>query len=232
MVWDVLVGVGISASQLIITLYAVDISVKEHRQRNAVVIGLLGLAGIGLTVFATIRNGVTQRRLEAQIQVITQDTQLSVHGRVAFDIPGQIITMPLLPFKQNEVPALNIGFHNAGKVPITGGVLSAALVVVPTESVDNAFQEYQSRITQRASGGTLVPGDPMAFYTFVGDALKSDDIPKLRDGREALCVIGALRWKDTTGAFETHIARCYTAEKGAAFQWHILSEDNREVPVH
>ncbi|MHB8525873.1 MAG: hypothetical protein ACYDD2_06925 [Candidatus Acidiferrales bacterium] len=232
MVWDVLVGVGIGASQLIITLYAVDISVKEHRKRNAVVIGLLGLVGIGLTLFATIRNGVAQKRLEAQIRVITQNTQLSVHGRIAFDIPGQIITMPLLPFKKSEVPALNIGFHNAGKVPITGDVLSAALVVVPTESVDKAFQEYQSRITQRASGGTLVPGDPMAFYTVVGEPLKSNDIPKLEDGTEALCVIGAIRWKDATGTYETDIARCYVAETKGVFQWHILAEDNREVPVH
>jgi hypothetical protein len=232
MVWDVLVGVGIAASQLIITLYAVDISVKEHRRRNAVIIGLLGLAGISLTVFATIRNGVAQKDLEAQIQVITQNTQLSVHGHIAFDMPGQIITMPLLPFRRNEVPALNIGFHNAGKVPITSGVLSAALVVVPTESVDNAFQEYQSRITQRASGGTVVPGDPIEFYTFVGDRLKSDDISKLRDSRDSLVVIGAIHWKDATGAYETHLARCYTAEKGSIFQWHVLSEDNREVPVH
>lgn len=68
MFWDVLIAIGIGLTQLAVTAYAVDISVKENRIKNAVVIGTVGLIGIGLTVAGTIRNSKSQETATAKQQ--------------------------------------------------------------------------------------------------------------------------------------------------------------------
>ena len=67
MFWDILIAAGIGAVQLVITWYAVHISVKENRVRNAFIIGVVGFIGIALTIYGAIRSGTTQIKLESDI---------------------------------------------------------------------------------------------------------------------------------------------------------------------
>jgi hypothetical protein len=96
MFWDVLIAIGIGVSQLVITWYAVDISVRENRLRNAIIIGLVGFAGIGLTVFGTIRNGLAQTALEGRMEKIQKNTETppQVTVNVPQNAPPQIIVNP------------------------------------------------------------------------------------------------------------------------------------------
>jgi hypothetical protein len=66
MFWDVLIAFGIGLMQLAVTAYAVDISVRDNRIKNAVIIGIAGFIGIGLTVAGTIRNAQTQETAATQ----------------------------------------------------------------------------------------------------------------------------------------------------------------------
>ena len=56
MSWDVAIPAGVALIQGVLTWYSVHVSVKKHRIRNAVVIGLLGFAGIFLTVVGAVRS--------------------------------------------------------------------------------------------------------------------------------------------------------------------------------
>jgi hypothetical protein len=44
----------------------------------------------------------------------------------------------------------------------------------------------------------------------------------------ALCAIGSVRWKDTTGRYDTYLYRCMAGEPEGSFNWHVPSEDNTE----
>jgi hypothetical protein len=72
---DILIVAGIGFTQLVITWYGVHVSVAEGRLRNAFIIGVVGAAGIGLTVWGAIRAGLTQEHLQAQLDQIQRNTQ-------------------------------------------------------------------------------------------------------------------------------------------------------------
>jgi hypothetical protein len=77
MPWDILIVIGAGLSQLVVTWYGVHVSVKENRVRNAVVIALIGIAGIALTVWATIRSMSAQEHLQTQLDQIQHNTERS-----------------------------------------------------------------------------------------------------------------------------------------------------------
>ena len=68
MVYDILIAIGIGASQIALTWYAVYISVKKNKSRHAKVIFSIGLVGLLLTIGATIRSS----NILAEIQQNTQ----------------------------------------------------------------------------------------------------------------------------------------------------------------
>jgi hypothetical protein len=94
---DVLLAICIATLQLIVTWYAVDISVREHRVRNAFVIGLLGLVGIVLTEWMTVRANKTQEQLIQEIDKVqkkmdqNQSASVSFYGLAPWG-PGQTLT--------------------------------------------------------------------------------------------------------------------------------------------
>ena len=93
MVGDILIAIGTGVIQVIVTWYAVHISMKEHRKRNALVIGVLGFVGIGLTVFATIRSGLSQQQLKAEIDRIERNTEQPPKVQVNVP-PASVIVQP------------------------------------------------------------------------------------------------------------------------------------------
>jgi hypothetical protein len=115
MFWDVLIAIGIGVVQLVITWYAVDITLKEKRIKTAVTIGILGLLGIGLTVFATIRNSLTQKGLEVRLEKIQRNTETppQVTVNVPQSAPPQIIVNP----QQNTSRRVTAGFIQFARMP-------------------------------------------------------------------------------------------------------------------
>jgi hypothetical protein len=70
---DAMLVVGVAVTQVIVTWYAVDISVRENRKRNAAVIGVVGLLGIILTGWAAVRSGNAQEELRGQVTAMGKD---------------------------------------------------------------------------------------------------------------------------------------------------------------
>jgi hypothetical protein len=77
MFWDIAIVAGISATQLIVTIYAVWVSVTEHKLKIAGVIGLIGGIGIAITVWGAVRSISASTDLTTKIaQVKELQTQL------------------------------------------------------------------------------------------------------------------------------------------------------------
>src|SRR5260370_12626414 len=146
MLWDVLFAVGIGLSQLLLTWYGVHVSVRENRLRNAVIIGLVGLVGVGLTVGGTIRNSINQEKLQAQLNQIQNNTKQPTivnvqppaitlptpkeHSHVDFLSPfPPDPSFPLLPFHKDEKPVLNIGYRNGGDFQVRDASGEAKIIL-------------------------------------------------------------------------------------------------------
>lgn len=67
MVWDILIAIGITASQLVITIYGVIVAIEKDRKKVAAVIGAVGIIGMGLTVLGVVRAGKEQEKLQYEI---------------------------------------------------------------------------------------------------------------------------------------------------------------------
>jgi hypothetical protein len=74
-IWDVLIAAGVAVVQLVITWYAVDVSLREKRVKNAAIIGLIGALGIGLTIWGAVRNGIAQGELNDKLSKIQHNTE-------------------------------------------------------------------------------------------------------------------------------------------------------------
>jgi len=96
---DILIAIGNGLAQAIVTWYAVHIFVNEHRIRNALVIGLLGIIGIGLTVWATVRNGRAQTELKTELDRIERNTKQP--PKVIVQAPPPIVQ--LVPSKTPKI---------------------------------------------------------------------------------------------------------------------------------
>jgi len=140
--------------------------------------------------------------------------------------------LPLIPnLRVNGTPMIAIGFINAGRATIQSPADSGLLKLVPENRHSTAFTDYRSELETAFApmGGDLVShSDTLAYHTYEGPILGVSDIQNLRDGIVDLCGLGAVRWGDNTGRYETYFARCLIAEPNHTFNWHILREDNTE----
>lgn len=241
---EILIAAGIAFSQLVITWYGVHVSVQDHRIRNAVIIGLIGAAGIGLTVWGAVRSTIAQDHLQAQLDRIQKNTetppQVTVnvppvtvppkHGRIEFVPPEE--PPNFLPFRDGEKTMVNLKFKNGGDAPLDGGLLDGTVVTVPINSMNKAFGMYQGRLKPWVTTGTMNPSaNPTMFHTFSGPTLDAVEADKLNTTKDALCSLGLMTWEDDTGKYETDSAECLAREPDGGFQWHDLTEDNKETKL-
>jgi hypothetical protein len=73
--------------------------------------------------------------------------------------------------------------------------------------------------------------DNLMYRTEHGDPLAGADVTRLNAGDEALCMIGAVTWRDDSGHYETYFSECLVAETPrpqGGFNWHIGPETNAE----
>ncbi len=135
MFWDIAIVFGIGLSQLLVTIYAVWVSVTEHKLKTAFVLAVIGAMGIALTVYGAIRSGTAQAALQAQLNKIQQNTEKppSVTVNPQINIPPAPApppqhthlsmldpqpvggAMPYWPLSPQNPFEVNIGFMNAGE---------------------------------------------------------------------------------------------------------------------
>jgi|SRR6267378_636719 len=247
MLWDILFAVGIGLSQLVLTWYGVHVSVQENRIRNAVIIGLVGLIGIGLTVGGTIRNSVVQDKLQAQQNKIQQNTEKQptiniqpqvtmptapAHTHVDFP-PASPLPSAWMPFREGEEPAINIAYKNIGDFYVEGSNLAVIVVLVPSQDiVPGAFRRFRNSIKDYKPGGVLVPHVGSYNYnTFLGPKLINDDVYDLNHSKKGLCAFGIVRWHDDSGRYETHCFQCFQVNTDGSMNIHMGPENNAEYKL-
>ncbi len=110
MFWDIVIVGGIAFTQLVITIYAVVVSVADKKMRSAFIIGLVGAVGIALTVYGAIRSGHTQEALQAQIDKIEKHTeqpppipQVTVNVPPSVQTPPQLLSYPRMEGNSESV---------------------------------------------------------------------------------------------------------------------------------
>jgi hypothetical protein len=152
MIWDVLIASGIGLTQLVLAWYGVDVSVREKRLRNAIVIGLIGIVGIGLTVWGAVRTGLSQQEFNAEL------------GRI---INGQeTVNSGIEQLKHAPAPVVNVN------VPLPPKP-SADLTLDKMES--SYAETVNGNLTGRHLG--LVPNRPISFniyFSNIGSATADD----------------------------------------------------------
>lgn len=149
MLWDVLLAIGIGITQVILTWYGVHVSVQENRIRNAVVIGLVGVIGIGLTVIGTVKNGLSQRALEGKLEKIQKNTEAppQVTVNIPPNAPPQIVVNP--PTTSHHISG---GFVQFARMPefLNNGQIAEGMPITTnlflinrgSEPVDNFVRNF------------------------------------------------------------------------------------------
>lgn len=184
MVWDIIIAAGIAVIQVALTWYGVHVSVKEERLRNALIIGMVGVIGVGLTVWGTIRATTSQQKLGNDITELKkgqQDTKVGIqqiknnppvvnvnppvinfpavpqHTHAQFLSPGSLTSNPTLPFHENQNVALNVTFANGGNFTLNDPLLGALLELVPaSESAEVIWRKFGSKVKLEHRGGSMV----------------------------------------------------------------------------
>jgi len=243
MSWDIAIIAGVAIAQLILTWYGVHVSVEKKRVRNAIVIGVVGGLGIALTIWGGIRNDKAQQSLQNQLDTIQRNTEkpqptpvvnvlpplATEHTHGDWIGPQPVKNNPLLPLYEGERPYVNFGFRNVGDVAMSSLRLGVMIALIPKNDAHKSFVKFYKQIPRRGESGTLVPHtDDFTYSTFVGTALRKEDIAALNNGDSWLCAIGSVKWKDATGNFETYLFRCMWVQSDHSFNWQLLPEDNTE----
>jgi hypothetical protein len=101
--WDILIVVGIGFSQIVTAWYGIHVSVKENRVRNAIIIGIVGAVGIGLTVWGAIRSGTAQTELKSQLTTIQHNTETPPQVTVNVPPSSPVVIPPSAPPDRADV---------------------------------------------------------------------------------------------------------------------------------
>jgi len=79
------------------------------------------------------------------------------------------------------------------------------------------------------SGGTL-PAHTGAFtyHTVSGLKISEDMMKQFVAQKLRLCAFGAVKWKDSTGQYETDYGQCALQEGDGTVNWHSIPQNNAE----
>jgi hypothetical protein len=210
MVLDILIAFGIALSQLAITWYGVHISVRENRIRNAIIIGIVGLAGITLTVLGTIRNGVTQRDLVSRLAKIQEYSKPESDIELDMITPGYTVG----PFVEGKRAFMFVYWVNRGTLNVVNLHAASKLYMGPDNS--DGTQEAIINDWMTISGPDLLNKTPAAtlsrggtaraLVSAYGPTLSREDLDNLHTGKTLMYLVSQLTFFDKNGYHD--IQRC------------------------
>lgn len=99
--------------------------------------------------------------------------------------------------------------------------------------MSKGFEKYHQELRFKMPGGVLVPHTSEAAYqTIVGERLTPEEARAITAGTSAFCGIGAVRWRDDSGRYETRFFECLLRDPhDGIFAWHSMQENNSERKV-
>ena len=131
-----------------------------------------------------------------------------------------------------RVPAVPFLFNNSGDFPVLHPSDAALVVFAPINKTYTVFKDNRNALQFNAPGGDIpVHSQESDYHTALGPVLSDDNIKQIWAGNLCICGVGAVRWSDKTGKYETHFAHCLAAEPDhRALSWHDTEGNNKEVP--
>jgi hypothetical protein len=250
---DLAIIVGVGLTQLILTIYGSYVSVSEFKTRHAVAFVLIGVAGIALTVWGGRRSIKAQVALQGEIDAIAQNTKQPPNVNVT--VPAPVVNIPgaskhthveflspldafnatqvpsIFPLHEGQKPLIPFAFRNMGDYSVQHPNNAGRVVLMPTKDLRGFFKKVYKTLVFAGPSGSIVAHSPNASYnTFVGPELTAEIMAKLKGQELALCNVGAVRWSDDTGNYETTIFQCLSSESPSTggFNWHVARENNDE----
>lgn len=213
MVWDILLAVGIGATQLAITVYVVIVSIKENRIKTAVTIGIVGLLGIGLTVVGTVRNVRSQNKLVEEIRTIREDVNKNQNASVGlYDIQPHYNLQVLAANKPLEFNVKYLVITNTAKnfrvyfeMKISEGPPTLLRNRALMKEFKRIADEQLERVGQERIAGS---GD----YKTVSVTPLPKDMPGIYSGTKTIYVLGAAKWVNPSGS-DGQLDTCSSMEK-------------------
>jgi hypothetical protein len=166
---DILIVAGIAFTQLFVTVYAVWVSVTDKRITAAFIIGVVGALGVVLTVWGAVRAGVTQQKLEADINELKTGQQTTNAGIQHIESTPRSVTVnpqiniPNPPLRANVA----VGVISPGNAETINGVRTGRLrwlVLNELVQANIPFTNTGSAVADAAVGWGriyIVPSDPM-----------------------------------------------------------------------
>ena len=223
--FDVVLIGGAALFQLVVTWYAVDISVREHRVRNGVIIGIVGLAAIILTVWAAYDSTQSQEKLSKEISEMRKQLSGAQVGLSLISLRPTI--QPLTPenglkvilvFSVSEGTAKNMrcyigGFSLPGKETAEQNRSAVAKFRLENAQIGPSIGE------DRLSGTTC--------FKEVTVSLGASEISELVTGERIIYAMGRADWKnDASANFYTEVCKWMDQPKSEILNkpgWHDCS---------
>jgi len=217
--------------QLFVIWYTVDIAVRENRVRNAIVIGLVGLAAVGLTGWAAYDAYVSQDRLNAEIASIKK--QLS-GAQVALVRMG--LTPPIQQLDSNKPIEIEMMFG------VDEGTAKSMQCWFGAFTLPGDANSEQNRIAVSKFRKAIANEDPPAGEDRItGSGCRRQLLVKVheseitemieaKDGsvKRILYAMGRVQWKNEGGAdFHTEVCKWMEPPKGTIMNspgWHDCSD--------
>lgn len=152
------------------------------------------------------------------------------HTHVRF-VPAAGNSNPQL--KGGEEPRIPLLFTNVGDFPLREPRVAGLLKVLLLPEMSKGYAKYGGMLHFKDPGGVLLPHtSDGAYQDIIGERLTAEEAGALNGGTSAFCGIGAVRWKDDTGRYETRFFEClFRDPHDGIFAWHSMVENNSELKV-
>lgn len=249
---DTLILIGIGITQLFLILYGVLVSVDDHKTRNTIVIISVGAIGLALTCWGGVNSGAWQSLMAGRLDKIEQNTE---HDRpVNVTVPAPIVNLSgsrhthveylspmeafgythlpnVLPLHPGQIPTIPFMFKNAGDYAVLRPQDSGLVVLLPFKSSDKQYDKLYKKLQFMVPGGNIpARSGNAAYHTVLGPELNATNMEQLRKQELSLCNVGAVRWSDETGRYETRIFQCLSSEDPVqgGYNWHTGPQNNEE----
>jgi hypothetical protein len=120
-------------------------------------------------------------------------------------------------------------FRNSGDFAVERPSDASVVVLVPHAKVDTVFRDNQKLLKFHGPSGSIPARSQYgAYHTNEGPLLTEANVSDIKADKLYLCGIGAVRWFDSTGRYETSYGECLEAEYDHTLNWHMIKENNEE----
>jgi outer membrane murein-binding lipoprotein Lpp len=220
--FDVVLVVGVAMAQLVVTWYAVDISVRDNRARNAAIIGAVGLLGLVLTGWAAFRTSGTQDKLQGQVTGLTsqvaglKDDVAAVQKKLGENQNASVgLAFVALANKGQElkanvpVPFVVVYLVKANEAKNVRSYQEVFSMKGPETSNQNrdAHSQFMARAVPSLdfSGQDYISGS--TFFRTLPISLQSREISELLATKRIIYVMARIEWKNVSGS-DDHFDLC------------------------